>query len=167
MVACARCGAAMNDVSRFCGACGMDHSPARQYPGASVQQPWQSSAAPGHHIASRGFGQMFGLDPRIAFLAFVVDFMLFSGGAASVIGTAGLALPILLFISTMAGAALGFVTHKAQMKWYGDDSETALIKGVVVGLLTAIPVGIPAIVWVPSGILGWLQNRKKLAPPQS
>jgi hypothetical protein len=140
----------------------------RQHPGASVQQqPWQSPAASEHPAASRGFGQMFGLDPRIAFLAFIVDFMLFSGGAASLAATAGLALPVLLFISTLAGLALGFVTKKAQMKWYGDDSETATIKGVVVGLLTAIPVGIPAIVWVPSGILGWLQNRKKLAPPQS
>lgn len=166
MVACARCGTAMNEVSRFCGACGMDHSPGRQPGGTSVQQPWQSLTRPGEHIASRGFEQMFGLDPRIAFLAFVVDFMLFSGGAASVAATAGLTLPILLFLSTIAGAALGFITHRAQMKWYGDDSESALIKGVVVGLLTAIPVGIPAIVWVPSGILGWLHNRKKLTPSQ-
>jgi hypothetical protein len=147
-VACARCGAAMSEVSRYCGACGMDHSPVRQYSETSVQQPLQSTAAPGHHVASRGFGQMFGLDPRIAFLAFVVDFMLFSGGAASVAATAGLALPFLFFISCIAGAVLGFATHKAQKKWYGDDSETAMIKGVVVGLLTAIPVGIPAIVWV-------------------
>jgi hypothetical protein len=166
MVGCARCGAAMNETNRFCGICGMDHSPVRQYPGANVQQPWQSSEATAHHAASRGFGQMFGLDPRIAFLAFIVDFMLFSGGAVSLVATAGLTLPVLFVISSIAGAVLGYATQKAQMKWYGDDSESALIKGVVVGLLTAIPVGIPAIVWVPSGILGWLHNRKKLAQPQ-
>jgi len=111
---------------------------------------------------------MFGLDPRIAFLAFVVDFMLFSGGALSVAATGGLALPILVCFSTIAGAVLGFATHKAQMKWYGDDQESALIKGIIVGLLTAIPVGIPAIVWVPSGILGWIHNRGKnlIAQPE-
>jgi hypothetical protein len=110
---------------------------------------------------------MFGLDPRIAFLAFVVDFMLFSGGALSVAATAGLSLPILFCISTIAGAVLGFATQKAQMKWYGDDRESALIKGLIVGLLTAIPVGIPVLVWVPSGILGWLHNRGKSLIPQA
>jgi hypothetical protein len=59
------------------------------------------------------------------------------------------------------GAVLGFVTFKAQMKWYGDDKDTALIKGFVVGLLTAIPVPLPAIVSVPSGILGLVHNLRK------
>jgi hypothetical protein len=50
------------------------------------------------------------------------------------------------------------------MKWYGDDHDSAMIKAGIVGLLTAIPVGIPAIVWVPSGLLGLLHNaRKKLS----
>jgi hypothetical protein len=161
MKACARCGTAMNETNRFCGVCGMDHSPARTYPGATVQQAPPYSGPPSEHVPSRGFGQMFGLDPRIAFLAFVVDFMLFSGGALSVAATAGLSLPILVCISTIAGAVLGFATQKAQMKWYGDDRESALIKGLVVGLLTAIPVGIPVLVWIPSGVLGWLHNRGK------
>ncbi|HEX3685277.1 MAG TPA: hypothetical protein VHU83_22275 [Bryobacteraceae bacterium] len=167
MKACARCGTAMNETNRFCGVCGMDHSPVRTYPGASVQQAPQYPGPPSDHVPSRGFGQMFGLDPRIAFLAFVVDFMLFSGGALSVAATAGLSLPILFCISTIAGAVLGFATQKAQMKWYGDDRESALIKGLIVGLLTAIPVGIPVLVWVPSGILGWLHNRGKSLIPQA
>lgn len=162
MIYCSGCGASMSEASRFCSLCGKDNAPVRQYAAGAVQQ---FPAAQGHHPVSRGFGQMFGLDPRIAFLAFVVDFMLFSGGTVSVVATLGLSLPALLFISSVAGAVLGFITHKAQMKWFGDDHESALIKGVLVGLLTAIPVGIPAIVWIPSGILGWLQNRKRLAPP--
>lgn len=161
MKPCARCGTAINETNRFCGVCGMDHSPLRAYPGAGVQQAPQTPNPPSDHVSSRGFGQMFGLDPRIAFLAFVVDFMLFSGGALSVAATGGLSLPVLMFISSIAGAVLGFATHRAQMKWYGDDREAALIKGVIVGLLTAIPVGIPMIVWIPSGILGWLHNRGK------
>lgn len=166
MRACARCGTAMNETNRFCGVCGMDHSPVRQHPGAGVQQALQDFGQSTHHVSARGFGQMFGLDPRIAFLAFIVDFMLFSGGALSVAATAGLSLPILVCLSTIAGAVLGFATQKAQMKWYGDDRESALIKGLIVGLLTAIPVGIPALVWIPSGILGWIHNRGKNLIPQ-
>ena len=95
---------------------------------------------------SRGISQIFGLDPRIAFLTFVVDLMLFSGD----ILTFGLLIPIAL----VAGIVLGFITYRAQMKWYGDDRESALIKAVVIGLLTAIPTPLPAVVYVPSGVLG-------------
>ncbi|MBV9761489.1 MAG: hypothetical protein JO340_13070 [Acidobacteriaceae bacterium] len=154
----------MNDSARFCSACGANSAPATQY-SVPIQQPY--FAASPHHPASKGLGQVFGLDPRIAFLAFVVDFMLFSGGALSVAASVGLSLPVLFFISLIAGVALGSLTYKAQMSWYGDDRDSALIKGGIVGLLTAIPVGIPALVWLPSGILGWLHNRRKQLVSQS
>jgi hypothetical protein len=99
--------------------------------------------------SSRGISQVFGLDPRIAFLTFVVDLMLFGGEILSF----GLLIPIAL----LAGIVLGFVTYRAQMKWYGDDRESALIKGVIIGLLTAIPTPLPAFLYVPSGILGLIQ----------
>jgi len=95
---------------------------------------------------SRGLTQLFGLDPRIAFLMFIIDMMLFGGAV--------LTLGILIPISLVAGLVLGFIAYRAQMKWYGDDRESALIKGVIVGLLTAIPTPLPAIVYLPSGILG-------------
>jgi hypothetical protein len=95
---------------------------------------------------TRGFTQIFGLDPRIAFLMFVVDSMLFGGNVL----TFGLLIPI----SIVAGLVLGFVTYRAQLKWYGDDRESALIKSMAVGLLTAIPTPLPAILYVPSGVLG-------------
>jgi len=95
---------------------------------------------------SRGFAQLFGLDPRIAFLTLIVDLMLFGG----VVLTIGLLIPVAL----VAGIVLGLITYRAQMKWYGDDRESALIKGVIIGLLTAIPTPLPAILYVPSGILG-------------
>jgi hypothetical protein len=95
---------------------------------------------------TRGFIQLFGLDPRIAFLMFIVDMMLFGGNVI----TFGLLLPI----SVVAGLVLGFLTYRAQLKWYGDDRESALIKSVAVGLLTAIPTPLPAIFYVPSGVLG-------------
>jgi hypothetical protein len=95
---------------------------------------------------SRGFIQLFGLDPRIAFLTFVIDLMIFGG----VTLTLGLLIPI----AVIAGIVLGFITYRAQMKWYGDDRDAALIKGLIVGLLTAIPTPLPAILYVPSGLLG-------------
>jgi hypothetical protein len=104
---------------------------------------------------------MFGLDPRVAFLAFIVDLMLFGTTAVTSVASLGVTLPILVVISAMAGAVIGFITYKAQMRWYGDDREAAAIKGGIVGLLTAIPVGIPAIVWIPSGLLGLVHNLRR------
>jgi hypothetical protein len=96
--------------------------------------------------ASRGLSQLFGLDPRIAFLMFIVDMMLFGGEVL----TLGLLIPVAM----VAGALLGFITYRAQRRWYGDDHDAALIKGAIVGLLTAIPTPLPALLYVPSGILG-------------
>jgi hypothetical protein len=114
------------------------------------------------HPPSKSLDQIFGIDPRIAFLAFIVDLMLFGSAAA----TMGIDLPILIPLAIAAGIVLGRITYKAQMKWYGDDHESAMIKAGILALLTAIPVGIPAIVWIPSGLLGLLHNaRKKLTLP--
>ena len=102
---------------------------------------------------SGGFAQLFGLDPRIAILTFTVDMMLFGGAVL----TFGLMIPV----SLVAGIILGFITYRAQMKWYGDDRESALIKGVIIALLTAIPTPLPAIVYVSSGILGLIHMVRK------
>jgi hypothetical protein len=97
-----------------------------------------------HH--ARGFAQVFGLDPRVAALTFLVDAMLFGGTLAS----GGLLLPV----AVGAGGVLGFIAYRAQRRWYGDDAEAALIKGCIIGLLTAIPTPLPAVLYVPSAILG-------------
>jgi hypothetical protein len=102
---------------------------------------------------SKGFAQVFRLDPRIAFLAFVVDIMLFGGELMSL----GLLVPMALAV----GIVLGFITYRAQIKWYGDDRETALIKGFIVGLLTAIPAPLPAVVAIPAGIVGLIHTVQK------
>jgi hypothetical protein len=102
---------------------------------------------------SRGFTQIFGLDPRIAFLTCVIDLMLFGGE----VFTLGLLIPI----AVVVGIVLGFITYRAQMRWYGDDRESALIKGVVIGLLTAIPTPLPAILYVPSGLIGLVHMARR------
>jgi hypothetical protein len=109
-----------------------------------------------HHPAmgkSRRFGQLFGLEPRIAILMFVVDSMLFGG----TLMTLGLLIPVCLG----AGAILAVITFRAQMNWYGDDRETALIKGLIVGLLTAIPTPLPPLLYLPSGIVGLIYDRQR------
>ena len=159
MPACPDCGVVTLDLTRFCPSCGRDNRPLTYQARPSYEQQSANSAAQTQPIPKR-FDQIFGIDPRIAFLAFIVDLMLFGGAAA----TMGLDLPILIPVAIGAGIVLGRITYKAQIKWFGDDPESAAIKAGIVGLLTAIPVGIPAIVWVPSGLLGLLHNaRKKLS----
>lgn len=158
IVACSRCGAPVDDENQFCGKCGSKVSfPTPQFQKLAPHQFFVSeplpASGPGPHTANQGFAQRFGLDPRIAFLTFVVDMMLFGGDVLS--GGA------LMFFSLFAGAVLGFVTYRAQMKWYGDDQESAKIKGFLVGLLTAIPVPLPAILSIPSGVVGLVHNLRK------
>jgi ABC-type xylose transport system permease subunit len=93
----------------------------------------------------------------VAFLTVVVDAMLFGGDVATMGAGALLSLP--------AGLVLGVITYKAQRHWYGDDRESALIKGLVVGLLTAIPTSLPGLLTIPSGLIGLAQMlRRKKAP---
>ncbi len=95
-----------------------------------------------------GIVQAFGLDVRVAILAVVVDFLVFGGDIA----TAGLLYPVEL----VASVVLGFITYRMQRAWYGDDHDSALIKALVVGLLTAIPVPVTVVIAGPAGLVGLL-----------
>jgi hypothetical protein len=100
---------------------------------------------------------MFGLDPRVAFLTFIADCMLNAGEVASM----GLILPV----SLVAAVAIGFIAYRAQMKWYGDDSESAMIKAVMLALLTAIPTALPSFLYGTAGLIGLAHvlRRKQVA----
>jgi hypothetical protein len=95
---------------------------------------------------SRGLAATFGLDPRVAVLTVIVDMMVFGGDAI----TLGALIPIGIAV----GAALAFIVYKIQMKWYGDDHDSALIKALIVGLLTAIPAPLGPFFAIPGGLLG-------------
>jgi hypothetical protein len=112
--------------------------------------PLSSSINP-HHVAARGFAQIFGLHPAVAFLTLLVDTMLFGGDVV----TLGTSLPL----DIAAAGILGFIAWKAQRKWYGDDKESAVIKALILALLTAIPTNIPALFYVPAGILGFFRPK--------
>ncbi len=151
---CSRCGFVANQPSPFCARCGAQTGFAMPYPNPQ-QYPYVQQPMPlVHHAArARGFGQLFGIHPTIAFLTLAVDLMLFGGEVA----TMGASLPI----SIGAGAVLGWIAYLAQRKWYGDDKESAAIKGLMIGLLTAIPTPLPAILSIPSGIVGLVHGLRK------
>jgi phage shock protein PspC (stress-responsive transcriptional regulator) len=179
MIICQQCGAPLVGDESFCHKCGgavrslaTSAAPSYQSPAAnttaaptieylppepgSMARQSQGGFAPSpagnlqvqgkEDKAAAGLAQMFGLDPRVALVAVVLDTMLFVGET--------LTFEVLLPFSVLAGAVFGFITYKAQKSWYGDDHDSALIKGLIMGLLTAIPTSLPAFLYVPAGFLG-------------
>ena len=119
--------------------------------------PWEVQRQPvgltPRRAAAGGFAQTFGLLPSMAMLTVAMDVMLH---AATVV-TAGLLFPL----SLGAAGALVFIVLRAQMKWYGDDEESAMIKALIVGLLTAIPSPLPYMLFIPAGIVGFFHNMRR------
>ncbi len=160
MLLCAYCRSEIHDASKFCSFCGRPINSATQIQNMPSHQVSRYPSANEHGaVSAPGFGQVFGLDPRVVFLTTVVDTMLF-GGQLMTLGTS---LPL----SVPAGIVLGLITYKAQRHWYRDDRESAIIKGLIVGLLTAIPTSLPGFLTIPSGIVGLVHilRRKKRDSP--
>lgn len=144
MLLCAHCQSEIHENSSFCSVCGTPVNAATQM----QSRPVSTDPLPEYRaaVSGGGFGQIFGLDPRVVLLTMVIDAMLF-GGEYITLGTSWL-------LSVPVGIVLGFITYKAQRHWYRDDRESAIIKGLVVALLTAIPTSLPGFLTVPSGIMG-------------
>jgi len=145
MLFCTQCGSAIQDAHEYCGKCG------KQIDGSAlVPSGPRFQRIPNRNPETLGsigrFSQLFGLDSRVAFLTLIVDMMLNAGDLVSM----GLLLPV----SVAAGVVLGYVVYRAQINWYGDDKESARIKALILGLLTAIPTPIPEVLYIPAGILG-------------
>lgn len=144
MIYCTQCDASIHEGNQFCGKCG-----AKAEASAVVRRMprfWRVPAKDQATVPQPRFSQLFGLDPRIAFLTLIIDMMLNAGELLSM----GLLVPV----SMVAGVVLGYVVYKAQINWYGDDPESAKIKALVIGLLTAIPTPIPELLYLPAGMLG-------------
>jgi hypothetical protein len=154
VIFCTQCGATLQDAHQYCWYCGSKAETSEQLPAKPIPRFTYASSQP-HGRSPKRFGQMFGLDPRIAFLTLIIDMMLNAGDLV----TMGLLLPV----SVAAGIALGYIVYKAQISWYGDDKESARIKAIILGLLTAIPTPIPEVLYIPAGVLGlWESIRKRL-----
>ena len=179
MDVCGKCGDRLSPTSRFCSVCGTQVAPrpeyAPQYPSpgypaqAYPQPPYppppytiqQHGASPNRQMA-HGFAQTFGLHPAAALLTVIVNTMIFgSAGVAVLLGapTGGISIAALTVVSTVCGVILGIVTYLAQKKWYDDDKESAVVKALIVGFLTAIPAGLPAYLTIPSGIIGFFRRK--------
>ena len=108
--------------------------------------------------------RLFGLHPVAAAGVIAVDVMLF-GAASSTLGVGWL-------ISVPVGAALGVAIALIQVRGSPrDDPGLAIGKGILIGLLTAIPTPLPSVVVLGAGAAGarsWLaarNSRPKLARP--
>ncbi len=150
---CAHCGFVANPPGRFCSACGAQTGFALPVQNGQTYPPASYSPYAYHAARARGFSQIFGIHPAIAFLTLVVDMMLFGGEIA----TMGAILPV----SIGAGCVLGFIAYLAQRKWYGDDKQSAFIKALILAFLTAIPTPLPAILTLPSGIVGLFHSIRR------
>jgi len=149
---CTHCGVDLQDSHRYCWNCGTRAEPSEQVP---VKPGFLSHffATRFRDPGQRTFSRRFGLDPRIAVLTLIVDMMLNAGD----LFTMGLLLPI----SVAAGIVLGFIAYKAQIYWYGDDKESAKIKAIMLGLLTAIPTPLPEVLYIPAGLLGLVHTLRR------
>jgi hypothetical protein len=121
------------------------------YP-SQPEYPQEYPLAHRQNLAARGFTQMFGLHPGMAFLTIVADSMIFSGDIIS----AGLLLPV----AFGAAAVLGIIVFMAQKAWYGDEDKDAFVKALIVALLTAIPSPLPYVLFIPSGLLGLFRGKR-------
>jgi hypothetical protein len=150
VIFCTKCGVSLQECHQFCWNCGTKAETFGRAPGRPGPRLPFVPFEPGKPARPRGFGQLFGLDPRIAFLTLVVDVMLNAGDVA----TMGLLLPV----SGAAGLVLGYIAYRAQINWYGDDKESAKIKAIILGLLTAIPTPLPELLYIPAGLVGLLHG---------
>src|SRR5438876_1147340 len=100
-----------------------------------IERPHDSPSAPG------GMLQVFGLHPLAAFGMIAVDWMLFGEEAATFGAGWAVSVPIAAFL-TLACILV-------QRHMYKDSWGAAMAKGIIIGLLTAIPTAIPTLLLVP------------------
>ena len=94
----------------------------------------------------KSFCQTLGLHPLTAMGMFVVDWMLFGEEVA----TAGIGW----VISLPVGVVLGLAAILIQKHAYKDDTIPALAKGLLVGLITAIPTPLASFGMLPLTAFG-------------
>ena len=98
----------------------------------------------------KSFCQTFGLHPLTAMGMFVVDWMLFGEEVA----TGGIGW----VISLPVGMVLGFAAILIQRHAYRDETMPAVAKGLLVGLLTAIPTPLSSLGLLPLAAFGTIKS---------
>lgn len=106
----------------------------------------------------RAFCQVFGLHPLTALALFAVDAMLF-GEEVATLGAGWL-------ISIPVGVVLGVAAILIQKYAFKDETGLAIGKGLLVGLVTAIPTALPALGLFPFAVFGAIKTMTtKQEPP--
>jgi hypothetical protein len=100
------------------------------------------------------FCKTFGLHPLVGFGMAAVDAMIFG----STVATGGVALAV----TVPFAIALSIPCALIQKNSFGDNWGAAIGKGLLVGVLTAIPTPLPAIIPISAGGLGLLARSKSL-----
>jgi len=98
----------------------------------------------------KSFSQTFGLHPLTALALFVVDWMLFG----EEIATAGIGWVISLPVGMMLGLAAILIQKYA----YKDETMPAVAKGLLAGLLTAIPTPLSSLGLLPLAAFGAIRS---------
>ena len=94
--------------------------------------------------------QTFGLHPLTALGLFAIDWILFGEEVA----TAGVGW----LISLPVGVMLGIIAIIIQKHAYKDDTAPAIAKGLLVGLLTAIPAPLSSFGILPLAAFGMIRT---------
>jgi hypothetical protein len=105
------------------------------------------------YVAARQFVQTFGLHPVTAVVLTGVNLLLFSAAWGTVGASLVFSIPI--------GFVVGLFAYNAQKKWYGDNKRFAYIKALILAILTAIPIPLPLLLFVPAGILGFFRRKTR------
>lgn len=92
------------------------------------------------------FCQMVGLHPLVGFGMFAVDGMLFGGESLSM----GATWPISIAVAAVLTIGCVLIQKYQMHEQWG----LAIGKGLMVGLITAIPTSLPSIITVTGGVLG-------------
>lgn len=106
-----------------------------------------------------------GLHPAAATGVIAIDLMLFGATAA----TLGAGWAVSIPVGIVLGIATALIQHRGSP---GDDRLLAAGKGILVGLLTAIPTPLPSVLVLGAGAAGagaWIEsrrNRRRIRPPR-
>ncbi len=95
---------------------------------------------------AKSFSQMFGIHPIVAFSLFTIDWMLF-GSELVTLGTDWV-------ITAPIGIVLGIAAMFVQRYGFKDELGVAIGKGLLLGLLTAIPTALPSLAMIPFAAIG-------------
>lgn len=94
----------------------------------------------------KNFSQTFGVHPLVVFCLFAIDWMLF--------GSELITLGSNWIVTAPIGLLLGIGATLIQRASFKDQWGVAIGKGLLLGLLTAIPTALPSLTMIPFAAIG-------------